>query len=195
MTAGSGLIHAEVSPAEFRRDGGPLEILQLWINLPAALKMSPPRYVGLQAGAIPTIGLDGGAARLSLVSGQLCGVTGPVTSLTDVFMSMVDLDTGASIALPAPQGRSVLFYVVAGSLDLDGQSVGAGQLVIFSEGDDIAVKALDQATVLFGHAATLDEPIVAGGPFIMTTQAEIEQAFSDYRRGRFDGTPISLELG
>lgn len=195
MTAGSGLIHAEVSPAAFRREGGALEILQLWINLPAAMKFSPPRYVGLQAGAIPMIGLEGGVARLSLVSGQHCGVTGPVETLADVFMSTLELDAGAHITLPAPSGRGILFYVMAGSVELGGRSVGAGQLVTFSDGDAIEVEAVSQAALLFGHADKLAEPIVAGGPFIMNSQAEIDQAFKDFRDGRFDGVPISLELG
>src|SRR5206468_2105722 len=94
MTAGSGLIHAEVSPEAFKRHGGPLELLQLWVNLPARLKMNPPRYVGLQADEIPAIPVDQGQATVNLISGSWSGRTGPIPSLTGVFMTTVRLKAG-----------------------------------------------------------------------------------------------------
>src|SRR5690242_10135035 len=87
MTAGAGLVHAEVSPTAFKRDGGPLEILQLWVNLPARLKMTPPRYTGLQRAQIPVVAFPDGAGELALISGTLAESEGPIHSLTGVFMS------------------------------------------------------------------------------------------------------------
>src|SRR5687768_1477087 len=104
MTAGSGLIHAELSPAAFKRDGGDMEILQLWLNLPARLKMTAPRYTGVQKPDIPAIALAPGVT-VNLIAGTLDGLTGPVESLTDTFMSVVSLESGAEATLPAPAGR------------------------------------------------------------------------------------------
>jgi len=194
MTAGSGLIHAEVSPPAFRRDGGPIEILQLWVNLPAHLKMTAPRYVGIAADAVTGVEL-GDDAVLSLVSGQFGSHSGPITSLTDLFMSTVEVRPERTIVLPAPQGRTVLFYVIAGAVLLDGTKVAAGKLAMFNNtGDAIKVTSGAQgASLLFANAEPIDEPIVASGPFIMNSETEIAAAIQDYKAGRFDGIPISLE--
>src|SRR4051794_20248501 len=96
MTAGRGIVHAEVSPEGFRRAGGPMEILQLWVNLPARLKMAAPRYVGVQAEGIPAIGAEG--ATVHLIAGEYQGRTGPVESLTGVFLTWVEVQPGASVS-------------------------------------------------------------------------------------------------
>ena len=110
MTAGSGIVHAEISPPEFLREGGPLEILQLWVNLPAHLKMSEPHYVGLQQADIPAIALPGGG-ELNLMAGEWQGHAGPVETLTGVFMSTLKLPAGAHEQLPVAPGRQVFLYV------------------------------------------------------------------------------------
>ena len=102
MTAGRGIVHAEISPREFLRDGGPLEILQLWINLPGRLKMSAPAYTGLQREQIPALAAADGRVTLHLVAGEWHGARGPVASLTGVFMSMIEMRAGAhACAWPA----------------------------------------------------------------------------------------------
>jgi quercetin 2,3-dioxygenase len=112
MTAGRGLVHAEISPRAFLEQGGPLEILQLWVNLPPELKMTAPAYTGLQREDIPAIVLDDGRATVNLVSSSFNGVTGPVKSLTGVFMSTIALDKGARILITELTGRNVFLYVV-----------------------------------------------------------------------------------
>src|SRR3954469_12536932 len=111
MTAGSGLVHAELSSESFRRDGGPLDILQLWVNLPARLKMVPPAYRGLQADEIAHVAAGEGAV-VDLVSGRFGGEDGPVASLTGVMLATVRLAAGAAIAFDGLAGRNVLFYVI-----------------------------------------------------------------------------------
>jgi len=176
MTAGRGLEHAELSTAEFMRDGGPLEILQLWVNLPARLKWVEPRYVGLQKDEIPS--MDG----VQLIAGSWHDRTGPVQSLTGVQMMTVQLAAGARITLPAPRGRNVFFYIVRGSLNSGEQY----HLIDFNhDGDAIEIEALTDAVMLFGHAEPFGEPVVAHGPFVMNTYEEIVQAFRDYQAGRF----------
>jgi len=189
MTAGSGLIHAELSPEQFRRTGGPLEILQLWVNLPARLKMTAPRYTGLQRDQIPALPLPDGAGTLNLITGTFAGHHGPISSLTGVFMSTVRLCAGGHAVLPAPRGRSVFLYVVAGTVRIGEGTVAPWHLVtLHDDGDDVAITADTEATLLFGHADPINEPVCAHGPFVMTTPAEIEQAIADYRAGLFNGT-------
>jgi redox-sensitive bicupin YhaK (pirin superfamily) len=180
MTAGRGLEHAELSPEEFLRDGGPLEILQLWVNLPARLKMTEPRYVGLQRDAIPSIARDG--ATVHLISGTFDGQRGPVESLTDVQMMTLELRAGSRIALDAPRGRTVFCYVVRGELTAGREM----HLVHFDDdGDEVELEAVRDAVVLFGHGQPYREPVVAQGPFVMNTRAEILQAMRDYQAGLF----------
>jgi quercetin 2,3-dioxygenase len=190
MTAGSGLVHAEVSPASFMERGGPLEILQLWVNLPPALKMTPPRYTGLQGDAIPVVELDEGRVRLNLVSGTYGGKTGPFDSLTGVFMSTVEMQSGGRLHLDGLLQRNVFLYVVRGGVRVEPDLVNAMHLAEFEpEGDELDIVAARDSVILLGHAAPIREPVVAHGPFVMNTREEIAQAISDYQAGRF-GAPM-----
>lgn len=192
MTAGSGLIHAEVSPSSFKRSGGPLEILQLWVNLPSRLKMTAPAYTGLQREDIPVVTLDEGRAMVDVIAGEVFGVTGPVASLTGVTMTTVALRAGGEVSLPAPAGQAVFLYVVSGEASIGSASVAPWQLIeLNDDGDDVQVAAVTDARVLYGYAAPLAEPVVAQGPFVMNTREEIAQAARDYYDGKFGGVPDS----
>ena len=190
MTAGAGLIHAELSPAAFKRQGGPLEILQLWLNLPAQLKMIPPRYTGLQRTDIPALTPAAGAT-LNLVAGNASDAVGPIASLTDTFMATLELNAGAEIVLPAPAGRTVFLYVVRGEVLIGGRRAPQWNLAQLGDGDQVHLAAETGALLLFGHSAPLEEPMVAHGPFVMNTREEISQAIRDYQAGRF-GNPADL---
>jgi redox-sensitive bicupin YhaK (pirin superfamily) len=193
MTAGSGIEHAEVSPDEFRKQGGPLELLQLWVNLPARLKMSEPRYVGLQENEIPSITEDEGRVIIHLIAGSWDGVRGPIESLTGVQMMTVELKAGAAVSLPAPRGRSVFLYAVRGEVDVAGRRVWPFHLVeLNDDGDSVAIAAITDALLLFGHADPIGEPVVAHGPFVMNTRQEIVEAIRDYQTGKFAGK-VSLD--
>ncbi len=188
MTAGSGLIHAEISPASFKRDGGPLEILQLWVNLPGRLKMTKPAYTGLQREDIPAIPVDGGT--VNLISGTFAGRQAPFESLTDVAMMTIELEAGAKLDLPAPTGRAVFFYVVAGAPTANGTPIKPHHLATFgNEGDTITVETEAPATILYGHADPIGEPVVSHGPFVMNTREEIVRAIEDYNAGLFGNPP------
>lgn len=190
MTAGSGLIHEEVSPAAFLDAGGPLEILQLWVNLPARLKMSPPRYTGLQKDAIPALPTPDGRGTVKLIAGSWGGATGPFTSLTGVFMSTVNLRAGGAVRFPDVAGRNVFLYVVSGAVRVAGQSAEPHRLVALNEdGDSVDIVADTDAVLLFGHADPIGEPMVAHGPFVMNTREEIQQAARDYMDGKFGNVP------
>jgi len=192
MTAGSGLIHAEISPREFLETGGPLEILQLWVNLPPHLKMTQPAYTGLQRDQIPALSLDDGKVTMNLIAGTWDGTAGPVESLTGVFMSTIELRPGASLRIGDLARRSVFLYVVRGAAQVGNYEdrVGAFHLVELSgDGDELLLSSAEGALVLFGHAEPIGAPVVAHGPFVMNTRAEIEQAIRDYQAGKF-GPPM-----
>ncbi|QOL49716.1 pirin family protein [Massilia litorea] len=192
MTAGSGLIHAEISPPEFLQAGGPLEILQLWVNLPPHLKMTKPAYTGLQQDEIPALALDGGRVTMHLTAGEYEGTRGPVQSLTGVFMSTIAFQPGGRLRVRALAERNVFLYVVRGALQVGvaEDRVSAFHLVeLGHEGDELEMTALEDAVVLFGHAEPIGAPVVSHGPFVMNSRAEIEQAIRDYQAGRF-GVPM-----
>ena len=181
MTAGSGIVHSELSPDSFKRDGGPLEILQLWVNLPARLKFTDPAYIEVPAAKIPEVQLAPGVT-MRPVSGF---GRGPVSSLTGVALAMIQFQPGTRASLPAPAGRNVLFYTVRGSLGIGDREVEEHYLAKLEDGDSVDVVAPDGALLLFGHADPIGEPMVAHGPFVMNTEQEIRDAFEAYRRGEF----------
>ncbi|WP_129790902.1 pirin family protein [Sphingosinicella sp. CPCC 101087] len=184
MTAGRGLIHAELSPRSFMEQGGRLEILQLWVNLPARLKMTDPAYAGLEARDIPAIPGGGEGATVHLVSGEFGGRSGPVRPLTDIALMTVSLRPGAEVELPAPPGKVVFLYVVAGAVQVGGSLVPAHHLAELGEGEGVRLAATADATILFGHGTPHREPIVAHGPFVMNSRDEIVRAIEDYQQGR-----------
>lgn len=183
MTAGRGIVHAEVSPEAFRREGGSLEILQLWVNLPARLKMTVPRYVGVQADGIPAIAAEG--ATVHLISGEWQGRKGAIESLTGVCLSWVEAQPGASVTFDGLSGRDVFLYAARGGIEVTGRQVPQFRLAQLGEGDSVTITASESALFLFGHADPIPEPIVAHGPFVMNSMEEIRQAFADYQAGRF----------
>ncbi len=190
MTAGSGLVHAEISPEEFMRRGGPLEILQLWVNLPPRLKMTQPRYVGLQREEIPAIATPDGKGTVSLVSGEYLGRKGAMQPLMDIFLGTADLSAGGHVTFPGVAGRNVFLYVVRGSIEVAGKAVPEWHLIELNEdGDTVEISAKSDAVLLFGHAEPIGAPVVAYGPFVMNTREEIMQAIQDYQAGRFNAIP------
>jgi hypothetical protein len=190
MTAGSGLEHAELSPEAFKRIGGPLEILQLWVNLPSRLKMTSPRYQGLQAESIPVILSTDEKARIHLISGTWNGISGPVESLTGNFMTTIDAQDGARIAFDGLHQRNVFLYVVSGNVRINGRDVQQHNLVELDlAGDEVIIDSLGESRLLFGHGEPINEPVVAHGPFVMNTVDEIRQAIVDYQAGKFGAVP------
>jgi quercetin 2,3-dioxygenase len=186
MTAGRGLEHSELSPEEFLRRGRPLEILQLWVNLPSRLKMTEPRYIGLQKEEIPSLTSADGTSTLHLISGAWDGQQGPIESLTGVFMSTIELQPGGRVSLPVPEERNVFLYIVRGEVRVSETPARAFHLVEMNDdGDRIEVEAIEESLLLFGHGEPYGEPVVAQGPFVMNTREEIAQAIRDYQLGLF----------
>ncbi|WP_460678677.1 pirin family protein [Mucilaginibacter koreensis] len=186
MRAGRGLIHAEISSDEFKQQGGPMEILQLWINLPARLKMSEPFYIGKQKAEIPEIPLSQGKVRLNLTFGEWEGTQGAFKPEIDIFLCTIYMNDEGDITLPVPVEHNIFFYVITGEVTVNGTAAKALQLVEFNnDGNEVTIKADVNSVVLFGHAEPFNEPVVSQGPFVMNTEQEIKEAYDDYRRGRF----------
>lgn len=186
MTAGSGLIHAEVSSDRFKREGGDLEILQLWLNLPARLKMTEPRYIGLQKDEITHFSLDHGKVKVQLIAGKWEGHTGSFETLWPIFLSTVYLENGGKLQKDIPAEENIFLYVVRGKIKVLGEEIPFRNLVeINNDGSFISFEASEEAVVILGHARPFNEPLVAQGPFVMNSQEEIRQAYQDYQLGKF----------
>ncbi|GMQ28704.1 pirin family protein [Algoriphagus confluentis] len=186
MTAGKGLIHAEVSSPEFKRKGGDLEILQLWLNLPASKKMIAPNYIGLQKEDIPAFELDKGKVRVQQLFGEWNGVKGAFEGNFPIQMSTIYLDKGGKFEKSIPASENVFFYIVRGELKVNGEGLHMRHLIEFANsGEKIEVEALEESILILGHALPFNEPVVAQGPFVMNTQQQIYEAYQDYQAGGF----------
>ncbi len=186
MTAGKGLIHAEVSSDEFKRNGGDLEILQLWLNLPAKNKMDNPFYKGLQEEDIPILKRDDDKVKIKLISGSLDNTEGAIKSVSNVFLSIIEFTEDSGLALTVPEHHVVFFYVVRGSLTVNETIVSAFHLAEFTEeGNSVEIISNEKSYLIFGHAPKLNERIVAHGPFVMNSEEEIVQSYKDYQLGKF----------
>lgn len=188
MTAGSGLVHAEVSSEAFKKNGGMEEVIQIWLNLPSRLKMTKPNYIGLQQESIPAIKLDEGRVTVNLISGTWGDTQGPVPSLTGIHTTSIELRKGGVLQTEVDARRNILFYVVNGEVEVNGQTAATHTLVEFAnEGKAITARALADATLIFCHGEPYNELIVAHGPFVMNSEAEIRQAVMDYQSGKLGG--------
>lgn len=186
MTAGSGIIHSEISSEKFKLTGGPLEILQLWINLPARYKMTAPKYIGLQKEDIPTISQEGGNVTIHLVSGTWDNIEAPVHPLSDINLCWIAFREGGKYNCMIDASKNILCYVIRGAVKINGDEIRQHYLVEFNtDGMNVQMKATADALLLFGYATPFKEPIVAYGPFVMNTQEQIQQAYADYRDGKF----------
>lgn len=186
MTAGRGLIHSETSSENFKINGGKLEILQLWLNLPAKLKMTTPFYKGLQKEEIPLVEMDNGKVIVNLISGDFNGKKAAFDSSTNVQLNTIYFKPTSKMNLEIPVENNIFFYLIKGKINVNGTDVNALYLAEFSnDADGISLSAEQESILLFGHAKPLNEPVVAQGPFVMNTEEEIQEAYSDYRQGKF----------
>jgi hypothetical protein len=184
MTSGRGILHEEMPR---RGPSGNIYGFQLWVNLPAARKMDPPRYQEVNAGTIPVVRLGGASVRL--VAGELGGQRGPVTEIAanPIYME-VQLEPGAVFEQATPYGHTTIAYVFEGKGMFDSNTlVEAVRMVVFGDGDAVQVQALSDSPLRFMlvSGAPFKEPIVPYGPFVMNTTEEIQQALEDLRNGTF----------
>ncbi|WP_143962522.1 pirin family protein [Litoribacter populi] len=187
MTAGKGLIHAEVSSERFKKEGGPLEILQLWVNLPAKHKMASPNYIGLQKDKIHSFTYPNDEkVTIQMLAGDWDGHKGAFDTLNPISISTIHMKDGGQFEKEIPADENIFFYVVRGTVNINGTEVRFRNLVEFArEEGKLNITANEDAVVILGHAKPFDEPIVAQGPFVMNSQQEIMEAYQDYQQGKF----------
>lgn len=186
MTAGSGIIHSEVSTEEFKKEGGEIEILQLWINLPASLKMTKPGYTGKQEDEIP-VTRPASDVLIKVISGEWNKTMGAFKSITDVHLAVVELEKDAEWSMFVRPERNIFYYVISGKVLVNGNKARKRELVEFNnDGEKVITHAKEASVLIVGHALPLNEPLVAQGPFVMNTEEEIKQAYEDFRNGKFE---------
>ncbi|MGH3669798.1 MAG: pirin family protein [Pseudonocardiaceae bacterium] len=198
MTAGGGILHIERPPEHLVVSGGLFHGLQLWVNLPAALKWAKPRYQDLRAAESALLTTPDGGALVRVIAGEVAGHHGPGSTYTPMAMLHATISPGATLRLPWRPDFNALVYVLsgAGTAGTEQRPVHTGQLVVFGPGAAITVSgaahqeslhpALD-VVVLGG--APIREPVAWGGPFVMNTRAEVLAAFEDYQAGRLGTIP------
>jgi len=187
MTAASGILHEEFHSKAFAQSGGTLEMVQLWVNLPAKDKMADAGYQTILDGDIPSIPLKDQAGSLRLIAGEFDGHTGPARTFTPIDVWDLRLNGGKLLTLDLHEGRNTALVALRGTVQVNGlESVREGQLALFDrEGDQLTLEASEDAVVLLLSGEPIDEPIVGHGPFVMNTEQEIHQAFADFQSGRF----------
>jgi len=187
MTAASGILHEEFHSAEFARSGGTLEMVQLWVNLPARDKLAAPGYQTLLAANIPTLPLPDQAGQLRLIAGEYAGHQGPAQTFTPMDVWDMRLTADKPLALRLHEGRSTALVVLRGTLLVnDVELVREGQLALLDHsGDEVLLEANGDSLVLLLSGEPIDEPVVGYGPFVMNNEAEIQQAIRDLQAGEF----------
>ena len=188
MTAGSGIIHEEFHSENFSKKGGLFEMVQLWVNLPAKDKNTPPRYQHLAKTGIPVVELPDEAGRLRLIAGEYKGVKGAADTFTEMNVWDIVLNAGKKAVLEIPEAHNLSMVVLRGNVTLNGkEQAGAGQLVGFEKsGGNVHIEAgSEEVKILLLSGVPIDEPVVGYGPFVMNTAEEIRQAIRDFKSGKF----------
>ena len=187
MTAASGILHEEFHSEAFAKSGVALDMVQLWVNLPAKDKMSAPRYQPILSDTIPTVPLPEGAGSVRVIAGDYAGHAGPARTFSPMNVWDVRLNAGASVELPAADGWNTAVVVLHGTVQVNGQEIAReAQMVLLDNSDSgFTLEANNDAVLLLLSGEPIDEPIVGHGPFVMNTQDEIVQAITDFNNGRF----------
>jgi redox-sensitive bicupin YhaK (pirin superfamily) len=204
MTAGAGILHIETPPEQLVATGGLFHGIQLWVNLPSAQKWNPPRYQDIRGGQVALLTSPDGGSLVRVIAGEVAGHEGPGITHTPIVMLHATLSPGALLRLPWRQDFNALAYVLAGS-GVAGSTapVRTGQLAVFGAGSSLTLAADGQQEsrnpsleVLVIGGRPIREPVAWYGPFVMNTEEELQQAFTDYRAGRLGTIPAAhLDLG
>ncbi|MER2514464.1 pirin family protein [Nitrosomonas ureae] len=186
MTAASGLVHEEFHGRDFARHGGILEMVQLWVNLPARDKMSPPRYQSILNCQIPVIDLPNHQGKVRVIAGEFDGIAGPARTFTPINVWDLRLTGNQPIDVAVPDGYNTLLAVLKGSVRVNGSEIiDTAEVGLFERpGDYISIDSAPDTIALLLCGEPIDEPIVGSGPFVMNTAEEIRQAMTDYQSGK-----------
>ena len=185
MTAASGIIHEEFLSTEFLKRGGVLEMVQLWVNLPAKNKMIAPKYQPILNKDIPVVTLPDNGGTVRVIAGNYAGTQGAASTYSPVNLWDIKLKAGSTVVLDVTEGYTTMLFVRQGKLALGSTVVGAADLAIMErDGTRITLVAEEEVSLLLMGGEPISEPIVASGPFVMNTEQEIRIAMMDYQSGR-----------
>lgn len=185
MTAGNGIVHEEFHSQEFTRRGGTLEMVQLWVNLPAKDKLTPPKYQDLRDEQFPRVSLADDAGEVRVIAGDLNGSAGPASTFTPINVWDVSLNAGGAAQLTVPSGHTCALIVQQGSVAANNQVLKAVEFAQFERGGNLVeLLAETAARLLVLTGEPLNESIAGQGPFVMNTREEIQQAIHDYQAGK-----------
>jgi quercetin 2,3-dioxygenase len=185
MTAGNGIVHEEFQSQDFTRNGGTLQMVQLWVNLRAKDKSAKPGYQSLLKAHIPNVALPQDAGTVRVVAGEYRGHKGAAKTFTPINLWDVNLRAGKSAELPLPDRHTTTFLVLIGEVEVNGKQAGEGDLAIFERsGNGIRITTKSDAKLLVMDGEPIAEPVVGKGPFVMNSRAEIQQAYEDYQLGK-----------
>ena len=186
MTAASGIVHEEMHGRDFAEKGGTLEMLQLWVNLPAKFKMAAPAYQDILDSRIPALALPDHAGTIRVIAGEFAGTRGPARSFTPINLWDLKLEAGRKVELNLTEGHSAQLLILRGNVELNGvEEAGPAMLASFDRsGSRLSLQARDEARVLLMSGEPIEETIVGYGPFVMNSEQEIDRAIEDYRSGK-----------
>ena len=186
MTAASGILHKEYHEEAFSKKGGPFQMIQLWINLPAKDKMSKPKYQPLTNDQLGKYQLPNDGGVVEVIAGEFKGVKGEASTFTPVEMYNVKLKKGKSVSFDLSENFNTGILVVEGSVKVNGENVPTDNFILFkNEGETISVEAAGDSILFVISGEPINEPIAAYGPFLMNTHEELEQALEDFNKGKF----------
>jgi redox-sensitive bicupin YhaK (pirin superfamily) len=183
MTAGAGIVHSETPSRRIRDEGGRVHGFQIWVNLPARLKMARPRYQEVPAQKIPQAASPDGKARVRVVAGEALGATAVIDTQTAIVFQDWSLDEGADVTVPVPSNQNALAYVFEGSARVGEREILEGQLAVLGPGDAVRLRG-GKARLLLLAGEPLREPVAHYGPFVMNSEEELARAFRDFQSGR-----------
>lgn len=185
MTAGSGILHSEGPSPAFAKEGGTLELIQLWVNLPRDYKMTAPKYQDLKRDSFPLLLKDDDKLRVRVVAGGVEDQTGPASTFSPILALMLDFDEGAHATFSIPHGYNALLYVLDGDVESNTKRIERYNLAQFdTEGDGVEIKTFSKGHALLLAGEPINEPVVSYGPFVMNYPGEIKQAILDYESGK-----------
>jgi hypothetical protein len=187
MTAGAGILHEEFHSPRFTQEGGALEMVQLWVNLPACSKMQAPRYQAILNQHIPSVNLPDDMGQVRVIAGNFAGQVGPARTFTPMSVWDIHLAHEGKAPLVVPEGWSAAVVVLHGKVKVNNSGVApqAHVVVLGQQGTRVTLEAIEPSTVLFLAGEPIAEPIVGYGPFVMNTEQEIVQAIGDFNSGKF----------
>jgi redox-sensitive bicupin YhaK (pirin superfamily) len=197
MTAAAGVLHDEFHSPAYMKKGGPFEMAQLWVNLPARHKMAPPRYQAITGAQIPSVALPDGAGSLRVIAGEYAGARGPAATFTALNVWDMRVLAGRRATLQIAPGQTAALAIMQGSVTVNGaHRAGEAELVILDlTGTEVELAADKDTSLLVLTGEPISEPIVGYGPFVMNSRAEIEAAMRDFQAGRFGRMPPPPSAG